>query len=481
MLDAGPARAGALTTGRVVFLVIAAAAPLAAMVGNLPLAFVYGNGAGLPVAFAIAGAIFVCFSVGYAAISRRVVSAGAFYSYVAAGIGRSPAVGAAYLAALSYIALSIGMTGVFGYFVHEVLATLGVEVFWLWPSAAALLLVATLGYRSVALSARIVGVLVLAELAVLTVVDAGILVHHGRAALPVESLSPRYAFGGSIGVGLTFAVTTFIGFECAALYSEETIDPRRSVPRATYIALSVLGPIYLATSWFTVGAIGLAHAKEVAGRDLGTLMIDIAAANATHTTGDILAVLLCTSLLAAALAFHNVGSRYLFALGRERVLPAALGRYHARHLSPHVASLTVAVLSAVVVGAFAFAGLNPYLTLSTSMIGMSTLGVLLLEVITGLSVVTFFLQRREGSYLRTVVVPAMGTAGLALALTLAIKHFPTLVGTHNRIIANLPWLLAVVPMVGLFAGLHASRRDWSSARPRPVVPNRHDVVTHRAR
>ena len=39
-----------LTTRRIVFLVIAAAAPLAAMIGNVPLALVYGNGAGLPVA-----------------------------------------------------------------------------------------------------------------------------------------------------------------------------------------------------------------------------------------------------------------------------------------------------------------------------------------------------------------------------------------------------------------------------------------------
>ena len=40
-----------LSTQRIVFLVIAAAAPLAAMIGNVPLALVYGNGAGLPVAY----------------------------------------------------------------------------------------------------------------------------------------------------------------------------------------------------------------------------------------------------------------------------------------------------------------------------------------------------------------------------------------------------------------------------------------------
>ena len=52
-------------------------------------------------------------------------------------------------------------------------------------------------------------------------------------------------------------------------------------------------------------------------------------------------VLLLTSVLASMLAVHNASSRYLFALGRERVLPGSLGRYHGQFLSPHVGSLTV--------------------------------------------------------------------------------------------------------------------------------------------
>ena len=89
-----------LSTRHVVFVVIAAAAPMAAMVGNVPLALLYGNGPGLPAAFAIAAVALLCFCVGYAAMSRRVVNTGAFYTYVARGIGKPPAVGAAYLAVL---------------------------------------------------------------------------------------------------------------------------------------------------------------------------------------------------------------------------------------------------------------------------------------------------------------------------------------------------------------------------------------------
>src|SRR5207302_10302064 len=119
-----------LSAGRVVFLVIAAAAPLAAMVGNLPLALIYGNGAGLPAAFLAAMLILLCFSVGYAAMGRRVVNTGAFYTYIARSLGKQAGVAAAYVAVLAYTALACGLVGAFGYFTRLVLLTEGVDLPW---------------------------------------------------------------------------------------------------------------------------------------------------------------------------------------------------------------------------------------------------------------------------------------------------------------------------------------------------------------
>src|SRR5881394_2727914 len=86
----GPTRV--LSTGRIVFLVVAAAAPMAAMVGTTPLALALGNGPALPAAYLIAGLTLICFAVGYAAMGRRVVNTGAFYTYVSHGLGKPPAV-----------------------------------------------------------------------------------------------------------------------------------------------------------------------------------------------------------------------------------------------------------------------------------------------------------------------------------------------------------------------------------------------------
>src|SRR5580698_11199789 len=133
--DKSSQKRGALSTSRIVFMVIAAAAPLASMIGNLPIALGRGNGAGTPGAFVIAGAILLCFAVGYAAMSRRIVNTGAFYTYIARALGKPTGVGAAYLAVLAYAAMTCGLIGAFGYFTRLVLLTTGVSLPW-WAYSA---------------------------------------------------------------------------------------------------------------------------------------------------------------------------------------------------------------------------------------------------------------------------------------------------------------------------------------------------------
>ncbi|HWY96146.1 MAG TPA: hypothetical protein VNX69_13180, partial [Steroidobacteraceae bacterium] len=136
-----------LSTQRIIFLVVAAAAPLAAMIGNLPIALARGNGAGTPGAFLFAGVTLICFAVGYAAMSRRVVNTGAFYTYVAKGLGKRAGVGAAYTAVVAYVSFTIGLAAFFGYFLDLVLSELNIHFSWLLYAAGGMAAVAILGYR----------------------------------------------------------------------------------------------------------------------------------------------------------------------------------------------------------------------------------------------------------------------------------------------------------------------------------------------
>jgi amino acid transporter len=320
-----------LTTGRVVFLVIAAAAPMAAMVGNTPLALIRGNGIGLPWAFVVATAVLLCFCAAYAAMTRRVVNQGAFYLLVARGLGKPTGAAAAYVAVIGYAANAMGVSAAFGYFSSLVLASLGIHVAWWVGWAVVTAIVAALGYRSIDVSAKVVGVLMVLEFGVLIILDLLIVGHKGvTGALPAGSFSPHNLLSPSLGISIMFAFASFVGFESAALYGEETKNPERSIPRAAYTAVSTIAVFYVLTAWILIGGAGGAAAPALARRETGNFVFTLAQQYGGTLLYDACAVLLCTSVLASTLALHNAAARYTFVLGREGVLPRGLGNYHPR-------------------------------------------------------------------------------------------------------------------------------------------------------
>ncbi|MFD9123254.1 hypothetical protein [Kitasatospora sp. NPDC059571] len=446
-----------MSAGRVVVLAVAAAGPLSSMVGSLPLALALGNGPGLPGAFVFATAVQLCFCVGYAALCRRVVSSGALYTYVAQGLGRPAGVGTAMLALLSYTALSVGLTGAFGYFTSMVLAALGLHVSWVLPTGCGIALCGLLGHRSVDVSARVLLCLIAAEVAIAAVYDIAVVAHLGPAALPTASFAPSTVFTGGIGISLMIAFSAFVGFESAALYGEETTDPTRNIPRAAFLAGAAIGLLFVATSWITIGAIGADRTRNLARDQLGNLMFFLADTYAPKPLSQAMAVVMCTSLLAALLAVHNAASRYTFALGREALLPAFLGRLHPRRFSPANASLTQTGLAFSVVAVFALAGLDPYLNLATSMVGLATLGILALQTFAAVAIPVYFHRHPGTGWWRTRIAPALGAAGLLTATTLSAANYRTLVGTSNPAVVALPALLGAAVLGGVAYSLWLRR------------------------
>ena len=51
------------------------------------------------------------------------------------------------------------------------------------------------------------------------------------------------------GVASAFSIAGFMGFESAAIYSEEAKDPKRSIGRATFIAIAVISLFYAFSAW----------------------------------------------------------------------------------------------------------------------------------------------------------------------------------------------------------------------------------------
>jgi len=102
---------------------------------------------------------------------------------------------------------------------------------------------------------------------------------------------------------------------------------------------------YGLTSWLAVGGVGVADVRARSTSELGELFFNLTTQYTAEWVTGIMALLLLTSVLASIIALHNATSRYLFALGREALLPRWLGATHPRFHSPPRASATQSVLA----------------------------------------------------------------------------------------------------------------------------------------
>ena len=256
---------------------------------------------------------------------------------------------------------------------------------------------------------------------------------------------------------MIYAINGCVGFEATAIYQEEARDRRRTIPRATYGAILILGTFYVLSSWCLVLSILPGDVKAVAGADPGRLVSGVAGRYMGTLGRDALSILTITSLFAAVLGFFNNIARYLFALSRDGLIPAGLGRVHARHGSPYAACLALAGILAVLVGLFAAAGLDPLLNLATSLSSMGAVGLMLLLTTTAMAVPVFFAKRGEFSAAKTLA-PIIGGVLIAIATYLSLANYSALTGTKLAIVNNLPFLFLPLALFGFLHGRHLKRR-----------------------
>lgn len=437
-------KSNALGIGGIVFLVVSAAAPLTVMAGVAPLAIAIG-GIGAPSAYLIAGIMLAIFALAFMGMSRHVKGSGGFYSYITAGLGRHIGLAAATVAFVSYNALQIGLYGLLGLQAQTVFATLiGVKLPWWLFAIVALLLVWWLGYRGIDVGARVLGVLLIAESAILGILAVSILAKGGAHGISFASFSPNAIFTPGMGAILGIAFAAFMGFEATALYRKEARNPDRTIPRATYIAVGFMGLFYAFVTWSVIQAFGDSAASSSANKDLVGFFFT-AMDRYVGTWGTlVMSVLLLTSVYAAQLAFHNSINRYTFSLARDGIFPWALGHVHPKFGSPNRAGTLQSILALIVIVIFAVAGADPYLQLLLWVNSPGVLGIIVLQGLTAISVIVFFRKNRALARAWYVVPAAIVATVLMVAVSALMMSNITLL-TNSTGIVNVV-IIAIVPV-----------------------------------
>lgn len=443
----------------VVFIVMAAAAPLTVVAGGATTGYAVTGVTGIPIAYLAVAVALGLFSVGYVAMSRRVVNSGAFYTYVSRGLGKVSGVGASFVAVAAYNTMQIGLYGGFGAVLAARLEDwLGWSVPWAMCAFAGWAVVAVLGVRRIDLNGRVLAVILLVEIAVAVVFAVVQLAHPADGRVTFDTLAPSNLIGAGIGAALVTAVAGFVGFEGTAVFSEESKDPQRTVAKATYRALAIIGLLYAACAWAMSVATGPDRIVEAAKADGTELIFNLVAPYMGSFVVGLGHLLFVTSLFAALLAFHNTVARYLFALGRERVLPPVLGRTSTRTRAPKVGSIVQSGLAAIVLAVYAAMGWDPIVHLFFWLTVVGGLGVLILMAATSVAVIAYFARpaNRDGiSGWRWLIAPALASAALLWILWATIDQFHTLLGVEatNPLRWIFPGAFAVAAVLGVLWAL----------------------------
>jgi amino acid transporter len=376
--------------------------------------------------------------------------AGAFYTYIARGFGKTAGIMASVVAIAAYTMMEVGLIGGLGAVASLAFALSGIAVSWFPCAMVGWLLVSLIAQARVRANAYLLGGLVLCEIAVMVFYDVALLRHpaFGRYDwTPFLPASLNRPGGILVLVGL---LASFVGFEGTAIFAEE--GKRGATARATYLALGITGTLYAVSAWALPVATGSAHIQDAANASGPALIFDLVTpyvADAMITVGH---VLFLTSLFAGALAFHNFTARYYYPLGRDGVLFRRLDKVGRRSGAPALAARwqSLVVLAALIAAYGLHA--DPSYNLLFQLTVVAGFGIALLMAATSASVVRFFYTRpgRENAWL-AIVFPFL-TAGLLLGiLSGTVVQFPTLIGVPaNSLRARIyPSSFAVLILLGL--------------------------------
>jgi amino acid transporter len=499
----------------VLYFCLAGSAPISAMLFNVP-SMTAQAGAAAPLAFLLSGIGLMLLGVAIVYLSRRLTSAGGFYTWVRHSLGKRTAFQAGWLMLGGYALFEAALLAAFGSYTNSSFATyLHVSLPGGWVAFALLagVLIFLLSYFDVKWSVYAMVPFLLLEVGVLVVLDIAISVHGGATghdllhtftiagANPIVSgrhfipttLAPANdkltaAPGGLLGVGVAMAlgVQTWIGFEGGAVYGEEARNPRRAVPIAIFAVVAFLTLLYTWTSYSAVIGYGWTNVVSQFGNLSGNPTPYYPLAD-TYVPGGLLKALMIvsisTSSLACGLAFHNGMVRYFYAMGREGILPTVFGKTHPVYRSPYIATIAQSLFSILLMIAFAFViqkanadgsvsyalgigdgkvysqvdGIYPYTWLAIT----GTIAFLAVYIMVNMASPIFALryERRSFNLLTHIVAPVVST--LVLLLPLVSIIMPAIPGPLGSYFTNLgfaatPFPLNILPLliiVWVIAGL----------------------------
>ena len=326
-------------------------------------------GPALILAFALNGVITVLTAMVYAELGSAIPEAGGGYLWVKEGLPGPNGFLAGWMSWFAH-AVAGSLYGVgFGGFIYELLRILfldpekahaeGVGVFLSGPimlpfglelteaalvqkvfAVLVILLFLYINYRGTSETGAVGNIVtVLKVVIILIFIVSGLLVISGN---PINfekfnNFAPEGIIGIVSAMGLTFIA--FEGYEIIVQAGEEVRDPRKNIPRAVFLSLAIVVPIYMLVAFVIIGAVEAPEGVfiyEWLG-DLGEIGIARAAAQFMPFGTFLIMVGGLLSTMSALNATTFSSTRVSFAMGRDKALPDGFAKVSSKTRTPHIA------------------------------------------------------------------------------------------------------------------------------------------------
>ena len=417
--------------------------------GSTPLAFLLGGIACLALAFVVIG------------FTRRMASAGYAYTYASRSLGKEAGFMAGWLYFGGFICfVPMTMSGV-GYLAANLL---GVNPnLWILFFFIGMALLLVLSIVRIKVTTRIQLVVAIVTVAVIVVVDLFTTAKGGANGQALSAFSFGHTLsGGFNGVfyGIILGVTSYIGFETAADFGEETANPRRNIPIAIIAATLFVVVFYLWTTYSMAIGFGVTNGAKWGADPVG--LQTIANTYVAHWVGTLIEIGGMCAAFIVCVACVTAGTRTLFAMGREGVLPKIFAHTHPRFKTPIYATITVVIVASVMAlimgypladSAFGAPFSNYYFWATAG-----TLLVIVVYIMLCIGGIAFFRRTRDSRRWNPLVhvgVPVVGAIVFGAALYGSVHPTPP------GILKWTPYLAIVWVLLGIgtVLWLRASRPD----------------------
>ncbi|QKV97327.1 APC family permease [Streptomyces sp. NA02950] len=370
-------------------------------------------GAGYALPLAVLLALIACLLVAntIAAFARKIPAAGFAYTFNTHGFGPAGGFISGWLLLLSYGMVAPMLLAAIGTYSSQFLAAVfHVHIAWQLMTLLFGLIVWGINALGISDSAKVAMVFLVLEVGVMLGLTLTILGKGGDHGLSLAPFSPTHSLGGTsgLGTGMLWGVLMFIGFESVATLGEEAKAAKRTVPVALFSAVIVIGTFYALTAYGAAIGYGPGHANAFAADASPWTTL-------AHRYWGVTWALMLTVIVGQFANFvsgSNSFVRVLFAMGREGILPKALGRTSRRQI-PHIALGGYMLFSfafTFLMGA-KFGPLGVY-SFAGTVLG---LGMIIIYILISLAVIRFYRREHpsEFRWIRLGVLP-VATAILML-------------------------------------------------------------------